>query len=63
MALPLLTGLFAAWTMRRKRLRHEVLFMVSGLFVPVIALQMALDGVYQPAVMNTKSLAAPSPRQ
>ena len=56
MALPLLTGLFAAWTMRRKRLRHEVLFMVSGLFVPVIALQMALDGVYQPAVMNTKSL-------
>ncbi len=28
-----------------------------GLFVPVIALQMALDGVHQPAVMNTKSLA------
>lgn len=56
MALPLLTGCFAVWTMHRKRLRHEVLFLVSGLFVPVIALQMALDGVCQPAVMNTKSL-------
>jgi 4-amino-4-deoxy-L-arabinose transferase-like glycosyltransferase len=55
-ALPLLTGVFAAWTMRRKRLRHEVLFMVSALFVPVVTLQMALDGVYQPAVMNCKSL-------
>lgn len=55
-ALPLLTGLTAVWTMRRKRLRSEVLFMVSALFVPVITLQMALDGVYQPAVMNTKSL-------
>lgn len=55
-ALPVLAGVCAVWVMSRKRLRHEVLLMVAALFMPVVTLQMSIDGVYQPTVMNTRSL-------
>lgn len=54
--LMLLSALNAVWLVGRKRLHHDALLMISALCVPVVMLFMAADGVFQPAVMNVKSL-------
>lgn len=55
-ALMLLSALNAVWLVSRERLRHDALLMISALCVPVVMLFVVLDGVFQPAVMNAKSL-------
>jgi len=50
--LPLAAGVFSVYVIAKKKDSRSF---VAAAFIPVIALYIALDGVYQPAVLNAKS--------
>lgn len=54
--LPIAAAAFALWVCCSRKLRHEAHRVLLATFSTVVALFMALDAVYQPIVMNTKSL-------
>ena len=55
-ALPLISALDCMQLAVRRKTRDSRNVFYFALFAPVVLLTMALDGVYQPAVLNTKSL-------
>lgn len=55
-ALPVVAAADAVQMIVRKRSRDSHTALTFALFVPVVLLFTALDGVYQPMVLNTKSL-------
>lgn len=54
--LPVLSAVFAVAVFALRRLRSNRRTVVAAMFAPVFAVFMAFDGVYQPTVLNTKSL-------
>mgnify|MGYP004618117573 FL=1 len=55
-ALPIMCGVMAVRDLMVKRSREWRGTMYYNLFVPVVVIFVALDGLYQPLVLNTKSL-------
>lgn len=54
--LPVAAAAYAVYVSATRRLRTSGRHVVGSAFAVVFALYLAFDGVYQPAVMNTKSL-------
>ena len=55
-ALPLIVGVDSLQMALRKKTRERKASMLFALFAPLVVVMTAIDGVYQPAVLNTKSL-------
>ena len=56
MLLPLITAADSIYLAFGKHTRDKKHIMAYCLFMPLVVLMMALDGIYQPTVLNTKSL-------
>lgn len=56
MLLPLITAADSIYLAFGKHTRDKKHIMAYCLFMPLVVLMMALDGIYQPTILNTKSL-------